>query len=127
MVEAARSIWVLLEDRGPGNADLIRIDAVSGSVLAEIDSRPGGIWLAGSDQGVWLSSWLSDRKGTSVLVSAADNTVTSFGTIYNFRPFAVTDEYVWFVAGPHDGSVRGTLRPEPRNGDRRRLREDRRA
>lgn len=111
MVEAAGSIWVLLlpSDREPAlDANLIRIDEGSGSVLASLNVQPSGIWLAGNDQGVWLSSGLSELPGTSVFVSAADNSVSPFGNIYNFRPFAVANGHVWFIAGPHDGPIQGT-------------------
>jgi hypothetical protein len=111
MVEAAGSIWVLFLPSDPGpelDADLIRIDEGTGSVLARLDVRSGAIWLAGNEQGVWLSSGLPEQRGSSVFVSASDNTVTPFGNIYNFRPFAVADGHVWFIAGPHDGPIQGT-------------------
>jgi hypothetical protein len=110
MVQAAGSVWALFmaSDRQAATAaNLIRIDEATGAVRARLDVQPGAIWMAGSDQGVWVSSGLSEQRGNSVLVSAADNSIVPFGDIYNFRPFAVAEGHVWFIAGPHDGPIQG--------------------
>ena len=76
-------------------------------MLDRLDVKSAGMLLAGNDHGVWLSSWWTNQRGTSTFVSATDDSVTPFGDINNFRPFAVADGRVWFIAGPGDGPIRG--------------------
>jgi len=108
MTEAGGSIWALLLPQADGGSSggLARIDALSGEVQP-LNVTPAAPWMAGSDEGVWLSVAWSDHRGTSTFVSAASNEVSPVGDIYNFRPFAVEASRVWFIAGPHDGQAQG--------------------
>jgi hypothetical protein len=110
MVEAAGSIWALTlpELDGVDQAQtLLRVDTRSGEILRRFEFQSGGLWLAGSERGVWLSAGWPDQRATSTMVPAAGADPTPFGDVYNFRPFAADDLHVWFIAGPHDGAARG--------------------
>jgi hypothetical protein len=114
VVQAAGSIWVeQRRDEGDvaSSAGILRVDPISGDVLAGLDVPSIGSWLAGDDSGVWLSAWLgpdgSSSDTTSAMIAPDGNALAAFGSIYNFRPFAVGDGRVWFVAGPGDGRVQG--------------------
>ena len=72
-----------------------------------IDVRLPGIWMTSNDERVWLSAWIPDRHATSAYIAPQDGSVQPFGDVYNFRPFAIADGRVWFVAGPGDGAAKG--------------------
>jgi hypothetical protein len=110
MAATADSIWlVLLSDPNNGSStSLVRVaDDGSADAVTPIDVRASGIWIAADEANVWLSAWHADSDTTSTIVSAHDGVARSFGSVYNFRPFAVAEGRVWFVAGPGDGSLQG--------------------
>ncbi len=114
LAEAAGSVWVQeRRDEGDvaGAGGVLRLDATTAEVLARLDLAAAGTWLAGDDSGVWLAAWLgpdgASSDASSAMISPDTNAIAPFGSIYNFRPFAVGDGRVWFVAGPGDGKVQG--------------------
>ena len=124
VVQAAGSIWVE-QRRDEGDvasaAGILRVDPTTGDVLARLDVPSIGSWLAGDDRGVWLSAWLgpdgSSSDTTSAMIAPDTNALVAFGSIYNFRPFAVGDGRVWFVAGPGDGRVQGICGIDEESGE----------
>lgn len=60
MVAGAGSIWVVAWDaqaRYQEPSDLLRIDALSGELVATISINGDGTWIAADDAGVWISAW----------------------------------------------------------------------
>jgi hypothetical protein len=114
IVQATGSIWVQeRRDQGDvaGSGGVLRLDPTTGEVLARLDLPAAGLWLAGDDRGVWLSASLgagsSDSGSTSAVIAPDTNALAPFGSVVNFRPFAVGEGSVWFVAGPHEGKLQG--------------------
>ncbi len=107
MAAGSGSIWVLtrtvtgdVTSSGP----LLTIDAGTGSVTP-IDVNSAGVWIAADDAGVWLDVWDSSRSNNSVaqFIDASTGAPSGQpGAVYNFRPFAVAEDRVWFISGPHD-------------------------
>lgn len=60
MVAGAGSIWIVAWDaqaRYQEPSDLLRIDALSGELVATISINGDGNWIAADDAGVWISAW----------------------------------------------------------------------
>jgi sugar lactone lactonase YvrE len=85
---------------------------ISGDNAHVVTDHSSGVWLAGTPDGVYLSVWAQGTPnppsgpGGSAFIDL-DGTTQLIGDIYNFRPSAVADDRVWFVAGPHDGDLSG--------------------
>ena len=88
------------------------VSEISGEDAHVVTDHSSGVWLAGTPDGVYLSVWPDGTPnppggpGGSAFIGL-DGSTQLIGDIYNFRPSAVANDRVWFVAGPHDGHLSG--------------------
>lgn len=92
-------VWVLgrtVDDDGVSSGPLTQIDATTATVVRKVEFASTGLWLASTDDGVWAAS-----DGVAFVANAGGPPQVA-GGVYNFRPFVVAHERVWFISGPHD-------------------------
>jgi len=88
------------------------VSEILGEAARVVTDHSSGVWLAGAPDGVYLSVWANGTPnppggpGGSAFIGL-DGSTHLIGDIYNFRPSAVANGRVWFVAGPHDGHLSG--------------------
>ena len=109
MAAGAGSVWLVARGDGEaGTADLLRIDAGSGAVAARIPIDGAGIWIAADDSGLWLPARDpgDPHDPGAYFVDASTNAVSGeHGDVDHFRPFAIADGRLWFIAGPGDDGL----------------------
>jgi hypothetical protein len=93
------SVWVLgrtVDDDGVSSGPLTQIDATTATVVRRVQFASTGLWLAAAEDGVWVAS-----DGVAFVANSSGSPQVA-GDVYNFRPFLVADQRVWFISGPHD-------------------------
>jgi hypothetical protein len=97
------SVWALgrtVDDYGGvSSGPLTQIDAATATVVRRVEFASTGEWLASANEGVWVAS-----DGVA-FVANAGGPPQAAGNVYNFRPFSVADQRVWFISGPHDSGL----------------------
>ena len=117
MAYAGDSLW-LLDYRGlakgPTPAQVVRVDAVAGEILAEIPVEgschgPGGLRIAADPGGAWINCRTGPESFVARRIESATNSVSAPVDLpagYS-APFAVASYGVWFVG--YDTSDRGRV------------------
>lgn len=117
MALAGESLWLLDYRglaRGPTPAQVVRVDAVTGQILAEIPvdgacHGPGGLRIAADPRGAWINCRIGRDSFVARRIDSETNLVGApvhLPAGYS-APFAVAREGVWFVG--YDISDRGRV------------------
>lgn len=95
-------IWVQELRSDKPTSPLVQIDAATATVTRTLDVSGAGIWIAAEQEGVYVNGWRPDGSVVDFFVPASGGPPEEAGSVYNFRPFAVALDRVWFISGPTD-------------------------
>jgi hypothetical protein len=103
------TLWVLERSVSGGNSQsgpLAEFDASTGAPVRTVELLGSWISIAASDAGAWADGWVPAEPHTSAAFFVPTNgEPVRAADLSQFRPFAVGDGHVWFVAGPDDPGV----------------------